>query len=436
VHLNRFFRELPGWGVRSQHSIDAYTRDVMLFCRFLQQSRGGKLIWDCDSADLRAYKQVRLRTPGPQQVSVSTWRRSIAALDKWVAWARYEDLLAAEPFRYIDKTVLTPQGLKQVRVNAEQEPDAQSGPIRFLPYEDYLRWRNVGLRGELPDGRPDPGWRGRHGERNSLFADLLVGTGMRLGEAASLLIAEVPPGGTNRVDGLHLAAAVTKRNRPRTVFMNARTLRAVHRYIDIERDELVHRPRRQGNYDVVPESLAVRGAGRHALTLADGGGSWAYAKLDPDTRHRLMRINEHGQASGPLALWLGEDGLPLRRSTWQSAFRRANQRCASFGLQLAAHPHTLRHTYAVHMLGLLLRHTVRALGIAEDRRLDGVALRRLLIGNPMRRLQLLLGHGQEATVYAYLDVLDEAQEIVQAAVADWDALTVGGEPAPAEVAAA
>jgi hypothetical protein len=73
------------------------------------------------------------------------------------------------------------------------------------------------------------------------------------------------------------------------------------------------------------------------------------------------------------------------------------------------------------MLGLLLRQTVRALGMQNDRRLTHAQVKRLLIGNPMRRLQLLLGHSQESTVYAYLDVLDEAQEIVLSALDEWDA---------------
>ncbi len=61
--------------------------------------------------------------------------------------------------------------------------------MRFVPFEDYLLWRDVGLRGRLPDGRADPSWRGRHDERNALFADLLIYTGMRLGEASCLLAA-------------------------------------------------------------------------------------------------------------------------------------------------------------------------------------------------------------------------------------------------------
>jgi len=87
-------------------------------------------------------------------------------------------------------------------------------------------------------------------------------------------------------------------------------------------------------------------------------------------------------------------------------------------------PHTAtaerRHSFAVHMLGLLLRQTVRALGAEVDGRLTGVQVKRLLVGNPMRKLQLLLGHSQESTVYTYLDVLDEAQEIVLSALEEWD----------------
>ncbi|MFH9425054.1 hypothetical protein [Streptomyces sp. NPDC017529] len=73
------------------------------------------------------------------------------------------------------------------------------------------------------------------------------------------------------------------------------------------------------------------------------------------------------------------------------------------------------------MLGLLLRQTIRALGRRDDQRLARAELRRLLIGNPMRKLQQLLGHAHESTVYIYLDLLDEAQEIVLAAMAEWDA---------------
>ncbi|MGW9211260.1 tyrosine-type recombinase/integrase [Embleya sp. NPDC055664] len=421
LHLNRFLRELDSWGVSADNSIKGYSRDVMLFCRFLSESRNGKSIWECDGEDLRAYKRVRLFS-GPDSVSVGTWNRSIAALDKWVAWSRYEELLTKAPFRYVDKTVMTHNGPRTMQVNTEYVADPEDEPVRFVSFEDYLLWRDVGLRGDLPEGGRDPRWRGRNGERNAMFADLIVYTGMRLSESSSLLVPEVPPLVTGRriTGDVHLSKAVTKRNKARTVFMTVRMLRSLHHFIDIERDELVARRLAEGAYASVEDTLLVRRAGRHALTL-DTGRGWAYAKIGSEERRRLAKVCADGSTGAPLWLWLGEDGRPLSPATWQSAFRRANERCAKFGIDLVISPHILRHVYAVHMLGLLLRQTIRALGRREDQCLTRAELRRLLVGNPMRKLQQLLGHAHESTVYVYLDVLDEAQEIVLAAMAEWDA---------------
>ncbi|MFH9425055.1 site-specific integrase [Streptomyces sp. NPDC017529] len=247
--MNRFLRELDSWGVTADNSIEGYSRDVMLFCRFLSESRNGKTIWECDTEDLRAYKRVRLYS-GLDSVSVGTWNRSIAALDKWVTWALYEELLTKEPFRYADKTVMTSDGPRTMRVNAEHVTDPEDEPVRFVTFEDYLLWRDVGLRGELPEGGRDPRWRGRNGERNAMFADLIVYTGMRLSEASSLLVPEIPPLVTGRriTGDVHLSKAVTKRNKARTVFMTLRMLRSLHHFIDIERDELVARRLAEGVY--------------------------------------------------------------------------------------------------------------------------------------------------------------------------------------------
>jgi site-specific recombinase XerD len=408
--------------VRAANSILAYARDIMLFCRFLAQSRGGKSIWECDAADLRAYKRVRLHTAGPAHVSVPTWRRSIAALDKWAAWALYEGLISRLPFRYVDRSVFTPQGMRQVRINAESEPDPGRRPVKFVSFEDYLLWRDVGLRGRLPGGQVDRSWRGRHDERNALFADLLIYTGMRLSEASCLLAPEVPGerAAASGLGAIHLGPAVTKRSRARTVFAPSRLVRALERYARIERGELVARVGAGGGYALGGQALVARRAGRTGVSLADGGAV-PYGRLDPAARRRLLLVTPEGEVAGPLGLWLSADGLPVAPATWQSVFARANARCERFGIGVSVTPHTLRHSFAVHMLGLLLRQTVAALGEDPARTHTSAQVKRLLVGNPLRRLQLLLGHAQEATVYTYLDVLDEAQEIVASALARWDA---------------
>ncbi|MCR8574282.1 tyrosine-type recombinase/integrase [Streptomyces sp. Isolate_219] len=420
LQLNRFFRELGDWGVRAMGSVEAYARDLALFCRFLHQHRGGKAIWDADQQDLLAYRRARRRTPG-FEVSAATWNRFLAALDKWVAWALDERqrLLSTEPFRMVEKTIRTPRGLVVVRTNALREVDEDPGAVEFLAFEDYLLWRDVGLRGQLPSGEPDPSWRGRHGERNAAFADLVVGTGMRLQEASSLLVTEIPSAVDGRRTGaVHLPPTITKRRKSRTVYGSRRVLRGVHHYIDIERDALVQRKLAAGAYASRPEQLLVRSAGRHALTLVDSG-SKPYKELSIDERRRLGRLG--GSTPGaPLWLWLGEDGTPLTPSAWQAVFRAANARCERFGLDVRAHPHALRHTFAVHMLGHLLRQTVRAMRREPGETLMSERVKRLLIGDPLRRLQILLGHRHRETVFIYLDVLDEAQEIVLAALRDWD----------------
>ncbi|MFE4336051.1 site-specific integrase [Streptomyces sp. NPDC056831] len=365
LQLNRFLRELPSWGVRAENSVLGYARDVMLFVRFLETSRYGKSIWACDGDDLRACKRVRLRCGGPGAVSVGTWNRSVAALDKWVAWSLDAGLLKRAPFRYVDKTVMTPAGPRRVHVNAEMETDPQDEPLRFVSFEDYLLWRNVGLRGELPEGGADPAWRGRHGERNALFADVLVHSGMRLGEASCLLVPEVPsPGGPGE---FRVAGAVAKRRRGRRVFLPPRKVRQFHHFLAVERDAIVARCTAEGRFTPAATDRTVIRTGRYGLVLDGGARNWPYGRIDSAERRRLVR-----RTGEPLWLWLADEGRPLEPAAWQAVCRQANARCASFGIEIEVHPHTLRHTYAVYMLGLLLRQTVRALG----RRLDGPLSRR------------------------------------------------------------
>ncbi|EGX59379.1 hypothetical protein SZN_13305, partial [Streptomyces zinciresistens K42] len=49
---------------------------------------------------------------------------------------------------------MSPQGPKRVRVNADAEPEVPRQPIRFLSHEDFMLWRDVGLRGLLPVRTP------------------------------------------------------------------------------------------------------------------------------------------------------------------------------------------------------------------------------------------------------------------------------------------
>ena len=191
--VNRFFRACPTMGVRSRHSLRAYAHDIFVWIRFLEERRGGKQLWRADYNDVIAFHHARRLSDAPFRISASSWNRAIAALDKLYRWALEEGLIASSPFRY-DQFFRHGHGRgapKVVEGNRARERAARPHDMQFVDIGHYLAFRDIGLRGRLPDGSEDPAWRGRNGERNAVFAELLVTTGMRLGEAGGLIIDEL-----------------------------------------------------------------------------------------------------------------------------------------------------------------------------------------------------------------------------------------------------
>jgi site-specific recombinase XerD len=121
-------------------------------------------------------------------------------------------------------------------------------------------------------------------------------------------------------------------------------------------------------------------------------------------------------------LWLTEGGQPVPSATWEAAFRRACARCRRFGIEIDVTPHTLRHAFAVNMLSMLIREQIATVFDPQDR--HGAGYRRIL-GDPLQKLQHLLGHASVTSTYIYLDSLAEAQELVEAAVDRWAEDTAG-----------
>jgi len=426
--LNRFFRELPGLSVHSRESWRAYALDVVTWARFLELRRS-KGLWDATRADVVAFHRVRRVVDPVAAVMKSTWNRSVAALDKLYRWALGEGLVAELPFTYRWALVLADRPLR-VEVNRSREAHASGASVRFVSLPDYCAFRDIGLRGRLPDGSTDPSSRLRNGERNATFAELCVTTGARLTEAASLVLPELtPPDDQGRTSRVTLAEAVAKRQRSRDLRVPARVLRSISTYRRVERSAAVGAARERCRY---------QNGGWTVLSAADRRGGadatgvrWRWSTTPEQRRRRLLVDGPSGPE--PAWLWLTSTGLALAPESWETIFERACQRCARFGIDLDVHPHTLRHTYAVHLLAELVRHQLDEARGPADR--YGAAYRRML-GDPLRRLQGLLGHASIRSTYVYLDSVDAAQELVDEAIGAWaddvaDAIgAVAGEESP------
>ncbi len=203
LQLNRFLRELPHNGVRSWHSWKSYALDLLTWCRFLEERRS-TTVWKATRADLIAYHQIRRGVLPPLSsdtalgpsitapLSASSWNRTVAALDKFYQWAHTEGYVQVLPFTYREATHMNQHHTPSAKHNTALERDACHHDVKFLTMDAYVFFRDVGLRGRLPNGEEDLTFRGRNGERNATFAELLVTTGLRLTEANSLVHPELP----------------------------------------------------------------------------------------------------------------------------------------------------------------------------------------------------------------------------------------------------
>ena len=221
-----------------------------------------------------------------------------------------------------------------------------------------------------------------------------------------------------------LPAAIAKGNKGREVRVPLRLLRRLNDYAELERANAVaiFAARMAGSKLKMPVTMS--GADRHSVLIDDGDGP-RRVRLDllsPENRSRLI-CRSHNGAPEPALLWLTEAGLPVAAATWESIFRRASRRCRDHGIDIDVCPHSLRHTFAVHMLEMLIREQIGAVLDSRNGTAAGAgdAAYRRMIGDPLQKLQRLMGHASIASTYIYLDSLEESRALVDAAVIRWDA---------------
>jgi len=422
LHLDRFLRDLPANGLLSKHSLRSYGYDIVIWVRFLEQARG-KSVWQADRSDVIAFHNTRRNGKAANRIAGTSWNRAVAALDKLYRWGVEEGLISQSPFSYRQVWKRTYGGGQRVAIamNASYERAVKRSDMRFLRLDDFHRFRDIGLMGLQPDGRQRIGARDRNGIRNALFAELLIATGLRLEEGCSLLITEIKEAveaakPDDRQLPFRLPAGLTKGNKGRTIRMPARLLARFKAYVSVERAVAVAKFRNRKTSTTMKDPILCRTARPGRLMLQSSQSSWVNIPIDrltPDERRRLILCDADGLPQEPAALWLSEVGVSVSPNCWEVIFDRASQRCNAAGISLDVSPHQLRHSFAVHMLALLIREC-----FGRDSRRDhdpnSIPYRRLL-GDPLQQVQRLLGHSSLETTYIYLDHLAGCQSAVDSA---------------------
>jgi integrase len=140
--------------------------------------------------------------------------------------------------------------------------------------------------------------------------------------------------------------------------------------------------------------------------------------LSPEERSRIIVCDDDGTPGEPAVLWLTEVGLPVQPNSWEVIFARASERCRSLSFSVNITPHQLRHTFAVHMLAMLIQQRIRDAALPAGP-IEGY---RQILGDPLQQVQRLLGHASLATTYIYLDHIASRADTVDAAVEELLAL--------------
>ena len=352
----------------------------------------GRSWHEATAEDAGFFKEWRMtHQDNPELVEGSTFRGDVIALRSFYRWTakRYPDVV--DPVAVDEDFDLLPHGVRE-------------SDIVWLDPAGYRRWRDLGLLGLDLTGLEDPGWRGRNGQRNIAFADLLYGTGLRLVEGASILLAELPDDDPSRgYSRCRLADASAKGDRGHPYWMPRWALTGVLAYVEGARAAAVRRAQAAGRYEAVSgKRLVLARHGDKLLIMEESGlqHEVALGALAPAARRRLFRVTPQGLE--PLAVWLNEDGLPRDPHGWQHTFEEANERVAALGLaNFSATAHALRHSFALrwYAIGKLV-HAKRFGHLDEEETRDF----RTQFGDTWHLVATLLGHSNpQMTKKFYLE---------------------------------
>lgn len=410
VELNEFFQDVRMLAGASNTQI-GYARDIAGFLTFLWSSRGKRSWRDASEFDHLAYLYWRRSDPDGPRVAASTWNREVAAVNRLYQWAVRVGYLQSSP---IPQTSRRPPpveaGWASRRSQDEQRPatyshGARRHRIEWLTPVEYRRWRDVGVRGFSGDGLLRNSFRGRWSARNAVFCDLMVRTGLRLSEQAGLSVFEIPKDRGGGYQRFWLPASIAKGGSARWVYVPSSVVSDLATYSAVDRRAVIDDAR--DRYRRASGALVVEDPSRPVARWIGAAGLIRRVKVaELNEAERRSLLVDGPQGLEPAQFWLGEHGGPLSKALWSKVFSNANDRCGIEGVELSAHPHLLRHTFAVVTLEQLQRGHIASLSdMTSEQR--GHYTR--IFGDPLDWVRRRLGHTSVVTTQTYLHALAELE---------------------------
>jgi site-specific recombinase XerD len=361
IGLSKFFLS-PHFCRLRDSTRQSYASDIRFWVEYLD-SRGKDWSQACPD-DVNTFWLWRTRADlNDYAVSGSKVNRELAAISLLYRWASHPSRGHVR-FNPVERESLQfDRSSRSVRSKT-----AVRQRVKWFTPRTFRLWRNIGVEGYTLDGLRDESFRGRMTLRNRALVELLFGSGLRITEASSLLLPELPMRGTlGSFDEAPLSAAIAKGARPRVWYLLDDALALVNSYVATTRRVSVESARRNGRYknsDVIHVSQVK--ATTHEIKYKFNGRWHGHDQVGIDQRMRLFI--DHGEGLEPLWLWLSESGMPMGTGSWTDVFDVANDRvekifrAARVSGQVARDvrhprlsPHSLRHSFALFMLVALHR---------------------------------------------------------------------------------
>ncbi len=329
-----------------------YAEQLSLFFRFLDSRT---LSWkDATQGDLLHYYRLRRVGEGEIKISARSWNVFVAASRRFYEWAVRNGHISVVPFYYREVksgAAYADPGLSVISTDIHEK--VRQKDVMFLTEEDF----RVRLLPAVTETR--------HGIRNALFVRLLMRSGLRVSEAIGLKLSKLPDPDNPRYAGRKTCPmeVIGKGQKLRTVRVPKTWLRDTYRYIEWDREDAIE----------------------------------AWKQVHPKRNAREDGHNGY--------LFLTSTGTPVTYSAMYDMLRIAG---AKVKFNFNAHPHMLRHSYAIYQLSAMIAALLQAehkIGSSTSK-----AYQRM-IQDPLRKLQMLMGHSSITSTFIYLDYVDDVDDI-------------------------